>query len=373
MIVTALLGAGIVFLLAIAGLGFLLYSVITKKSIMNGDNKARALDVFVYLGIAISLIWSVTNILQIVFTAIDRKFRDILSFTSYTDAYSSDVRMAIASLVVMYPIYLGLTWYTSKDIAKFLYKRDLTIRRVMIYGTMFITVCTLIGTLVSAIYTYLGGELTVRFGLKALAVFVVAGSVFLYYFYSLRRNYAVKSRVPVIAGIATTLVVVALLVWSVSVIGTPTEMRAKKIDNTRLSDLSTIQQQIFNHFQSTDKLPAGLPELNDAFQGYSVPTDPVTKASYVYTVTSQPTMKVNYTTNKKEMVTSAVFELCATFDTVRTLDERGQNISPTAPGTDSMYSVSNYYYDGDQSPFWNHGKGETCFKRVISPDMYYGK
>ena len=37
------------------------------------------------------------------------------------------------------------------------------------------------------------------------------------------------------------------------------------------------------------------------------------------------------------------------------------------------YSAQNSYYDGDQTPFWNHDIGETCFKRIISTEMYYGK
>jgi hypothetical protein len=361
-------------LLIIGGVITLIYLLI-KKNTHSMESKTKALDVFLYLGIAISLITSVYNFLQIVFTAIDRKFVDIVSTPTYVDMYNSDVRLAIASLVVMYPIYLGLSWYVSKDIAKFLYKRDLSIRKVMIYATLFITVITLIGTLVSVIYTYLGGELSVRFLYKALTITTVSAALFGYYYYLLKRNYSVKSMAPAIMTVATTLVVVASLVWSVSIVGTPAEMRAKRIDSTRLSDISGIQQQVFNHFQSTDKLPVTLGELNDAFQGYSVPVDPVTKESYVYTVTQQPVVRMNYSTNKKELSTSAIFELCATFETVRKGDSRMQAVPSTPTGvvdTMSMYSVSNYYYDGDQTPFWDHGVGKTCFKRVITSDMYYG-
>ncbi len=339
---------------------------------MNGENKTKALDVFMYLGIGITLVVSVTNLLQIVFTAIDRKFADILNANTYVDIYSSDVRFAIASLVVMYPLYLLLSWYVAKDITKFLYKRDLTIRKVMIYTTIFITVCTLIGTLVSIIYTYLGGELSVRFAYKALAVFAVALGVFGYYFYSIRRDYSKKTNVPIIATVVATLAVVASLVWSISIVGTPSEMRAKRIDSTRLSDISRIQQEVFNHFQTAEKLPVSLEELNDAFQGYAVPVDPATKVPYTYKVVQQPVLKMNYTTNRKELVTPGIFELCATFETIREYDSRGPVYPGKGGATDSIYSISNYYYDGDQSPFWNHGIGETCFKRIISSDMYYG-
>lgn len=370
MVVPIIVGIGIFVLFAVVGLGYVLYSLITSKHSMNAENKTKAIDVFLYLGIGITLVVSVTNLLQIVFTAIDRKFADILT-NAYVDVYSSDVRFAIASLIVMFPLYLFLSWYVAKDIAKFLYKRDLTIRKVVIYTTIFITVCTLIGTLVSIIYTYLGGELTVRFAYKALAVFVVALGVFWYYFYSIRRDYTKPSSVPMVATIVSSVAVVASLVWSISIVGTPAEMRAKRIDGTRLSDISRIQQEIFNHFQTAEKLPVTLEELNDAFQGYAVPTDPVTKVPYVYKMVQQPVIRMNYITNRKELITPAVFELCATFETVRQYDTRGPVYPGKGGSIDSFYSVSNYYYEGDPSPFWNHGIGETCFKRIISSDMYY--
>ncbi|MEI6810849.1 MAG: DUF5671 domain-containing protein [Candidatus Nomurabacteria bacterium] len=374
-IIIALLG--ILFLSAVMGGVYFIYSLINPKNNMNGDTKAKALDVFIYLGIGISLVVSVYNLLQILFTAIERKFVDVLN-SSYVDIYNSDVRMAVALLVVMYPLYVFLSWYVAKDIAKFLYKRDLIIRKIMIYITIFVTVCSLIGTLVSIIYTYLGGELSVRFAYKAASVFVVSLGVFGYYFYSVRRDYSIKTFIPVISTIVATVVVIASLVWSISIVGTPSQMRAKRLDSTRLSDISSLQQQVLSRFQTTDKLPLTVDELNDVFQGYAVPVDPVTKEVYGYKVVEQPVMRFNYTTNKKEMATNAVFELCATFETVRKVNSNGAGYKnvPVIPGfasTDISYSVSNYYYEGDQTPFWNHEVGETCFKRIISPDMYYGK
>lgn len=367
----------LVLVCVIAGLRFL-YLLISPKNTMQSDTKNKALDILVYLGIAIALIASVTNILEILFTAVDLKFRDMFSETLYVDATQSDVRFAIASLVIMFPIYIGLSSYTAKNIEKYLYKQDISVRKIMIYCTLFVAVLTLIGTLVSVIYTYLGGELSLRFELKALCVFAVALALFGYYYYALTRDYSKKTFIPTTVTIITTLFVISSIVWSVSIIGTPTQMRAKKIDSTRLSDISRIQQEILNRIQTTDKLPLTLTELDNAFQGYQVPTDPVTKEAYTYKVVTQPNVKVNYATNKKELTTSAVFELCANFDTVRNIDARGQvlpsGIDTTgAFVTDRLYLASNQYFDGDMSPFWNHDLGETCFKRVIAPDMYYGK
>ena len=370
----------LVFFLIVVSVLVFIYSVITKKNNMNGETKTKALDVFVYLGIAISLVWSVTNLLQIVFTAIDRKFIDIVNTGAYVDVYNSDVRFAIASLVVMFPIFLGLSWYVAKDIKKFLYKRDLMIRKAVMYLTLFITICTLIGTLVSVIYTYLGGNLSTSFGLKALAIFVVALSLFAYYFYSMRRDYTQKSYIPMTISIIATVIVLCSLFWSIRIIGTPSAMRALRIDSIRLANISGLQQEILNRFQTTDKIPTDLSELNNAFQGYVVPVDPVTKGAYGYKVIQQPVIRMNYVSNKKELATPAIFELCGTFDIVRNSKQQGQTVTPNGivtqmgtSGSDVAYPAINSYYDGDQSPFWNHGIGETCFRRVISAEMYYSK
>lgn len=377
MIVTAITWVLIGLVIVVVSVGAFIVSLITKQNTLHTmEYKTKAFDLFVYLGIFITLVTSVVNILEIIFTAIDKRFFDILSSPYIADMYNDSMRMAIASLCVMFPLYLLLSWYTTRDIQKFLYKRDILVRKVMIYVSIFATVLSFVGTLVTTIYTYLGGELTIRFELKALAVAAVAALVFGYYYYCLQRDYTKKTHTPLLIGIASTVVVVASIMWSISIIGTPTMMRARKIDATRLADISRLQQEILNRFQTVEKIPISLNELTNAFQGYSVPVDPLTKKEYGYKMIQQPVFTVNYTTNKKELVTPAIFELCATFEITRNVNQRGENggTSPVAMGgIDPTYSAMNYYYEGDQSPFWNHGVGETCFKRVISAEMYYGK
>lgn len=349
------------------GIVALIVSLIRKNN-STMESKTKALDVFAYIGIFISLIVSVTNIIQILFAAIERKFTDVLEVGQYVDVYGSDMRMAIATLIVAFPVYIALSMYVSRDIKKFLYKRDLFIRKLFIYVTFFVTALSLLGSLIATIYTYLGGELTVRFGLKALTVFVVALAVGGYYLYALRRDYTKKTSLPYVFALVSSLLVILSLVWSISIIGTPSEMRMKRIDDTRLSDISRIQNEIYNHFQTTDKLPTTLSELDDAFQGYTVPNDPITGEAYEYRVIQQPVVRNNIQLNRKELITPATFELCATFDTERKYTDRGTPVI-----MDKMYSASNYYYQGDTSAFWNHDAGRTCFRRQITSDMYYGR
>ena len=67
-------------------------------------------------------------------------------------------------------------------------KRASKIRRRLTYVTLFIASCVLIGDFTYVVYSFLGGELTVRFVLKALVVAVIAGTAFGYYLWDLRAN-----------------------------------------------------------------------------------------------------------------------------------------------------------------------------------------
>jgi hypothetical protein len=54
--------------------------------------------------------------------------------------------------------------------------------------TLFIAAGILIGDLISLLYSFLGGELTLRFILKSLVVGTIAGTLFMYYLGGLRQE-----------------------------------------------------------------------------------------------------------------------------------------------------------------------------------------
>lgn len=351
------------------------------------DTKSTVKDVFVYLGIFITLIVSVYNIIKIVFSAIDIKWKDLSTVVYNYDIYNDGVRFAVASLLVLYPIYVLLSWMASKDVAEHPAKKELRVRKAFIYSALFVTACTLIGTLISIIYTFLGGDLSIRFGLKAVFIIFLSAVIGGYYYYIIKRDYTTVSKVPMTLTVVVSLAILGLVVWSISIIGSPAEVRKMKIDNTRLEHLSSIQQQVLNNFQSKAVLPTTISELQNALQGFSVPVDPKTGESYEYKVLQQPKVVTDYTTKTKTLATPAKFEICATFETVRNYNANGVRVNSgvTSPGVplgvggvvigdskEAMYSVNNFYYSGDISPFWNHEAERTCFTRIISSDMYYG-
>ena len=78
-----------------------------------------------------ALYTSVVSILTLYFQYIDRAFPDAL--VAYVDPYSSAIRFAIASLIVVTPLYVYLTRRINSDIRSMPEKRDLWVRRWLIY------------------------------------------------------------------------------------------------------------------------------------------------------------------------------------------------------------------------------------------------
>jgi hypothetical protein len=67
-------------------------------------------------------------------------------------------------------------------------KRSSRIRRQLTYLTLFIASCLLIGDVTTLIYSFLGGELTMRFVLKVLTIAAIAGTAFWYYLNDVRDD-----------------------------------------------------------------------------------------------------------------------------------------------------------------------------------------
>jgi hypothetical protein len=230
--------------------------------------------------------------------------------------------------------------------------------------------------------------LSVRFGFKAVFIIFLSAIIGGYYYYIIKRDYTKASKVPLTLAIIMSVAVLGLVIWSISIIGTPSQVRMAKTDDTRLQHLSNIQQQVLNSFNNKGTLPANLTELQNALSGFSVPIDPKTGAAYEYKVLDQGMTEMDYTTKTRKLTKAAKFEICATFETKRAYNANGVQVGSTLPvvspgvpsgiggvtlgATDAMYSVNNFYYSGDMSPFWNHEAERTCFTRIISSEMYYG-
>lgn len=143
----------------------------------------QAREAFIYLISFITLYITAFSFGALIFSFIDRLFPDPLRF--FGDGSVDGMRRSVAAIIVAFPLYLFLMWNISK---KGLEQQQSKIRKWLSYITLVIAAAIIIGDLITIITGLLGGELTVRFILKALTILVITGSIFGYYLWDLRKE-----------------------------------------------------------------------------------------------------------------------------------------------------------------------------------------
>ncbi|MFA6536983.1 MAG: DUF5671 domain-containing protein [Patescibacteria group bacterium] len=305
---------------------------------MDNHAKSTPKDVFLHLFNIVTFYLSVVGFITLFIQYIEALFPDKLNY--YFTVIFSGVRVSSSILFVAVPAYILTSWLLSKDLKKEPEKRELKLRKWLIYFTLFISAITIIVDLMIFVYNFLDGELTIRFFLKIFVVMFVAVAVFGFYMWDLKRK-NLLSKVPQILAIIMSVVVLASIVWGFFIIGTPMQQRLRKMDDQRIADLQTIQMQIVDYWTRKQVLPEKLENLQDNISGFMLPKDPDTQESYEYVI-----------------VESLKFDLCVNFATSSSdIPARGKNTMYESP------------YGAFQQN-WEHEIGRTCYSRTIDPELY---
>ena len=297
----------------------------------SGIPKSTPKDVFMHLLAIVALYASVISFITLLWQFINAWIPDPLTYN--TQFTSQKVQWSSSVLLVMYPVYVLMTWLINKDFFKNPSKRDLSIRKWLVYLTLFISALTVIIDLITLIYNFLGGDLTLQFFFKILAVLITAASVFGYYLWDMRKGNKSSPKLLKILGWAVSVMVLSAVIGAFFTIGSPARQRKMRIDSQRVYDLQNLQVSILNYYLQHSKLPENLTELSNSTPGFVTPIDPVNSSSYQYTVDS-----------------NLLFTLCANFDLPS--QEKFSEPRPYFPT----------YYDltaGD----WRHEEGQVCFQR----------
>jgi hypothetical protein len=148
----------------------------------------NAREAFLYLLMFLTLYWSSFSFGQLLYQFINRAFPDLVQYPYGYDMAASTIRMDTASLIIAFPVFLWISWILAKGITKDPDKRASKIRKWLTYLTLFIAAGIIIGDLIALVYNMLAGELTLRFILKVLTVGGIAGAIFGYYLFELRKD-----------------------------------------------------------------------------------------------------------------------------------------------------------------------------------------
>jgi hypothetical protein len=158
---------------------------------MENKPKASPKDVFLQLLSIITLYFSAGALIDLLFAFASILFPDALDiYSSYKEYMMSSVRFDISALIIVFPAYLISNWLLGKEYKATPEKKELRIRKWLVYFTLFISALVLIGDLVFLVNNLLSGDLTTAILLKILSVFVVIGGIFLYYFFDIRKHSA---------------------------------------------------------------------------------------------------------------------------------------------------------------------------------------
>lgn len=299
--------------------------------------KVTPKDFFLWAGAMIALYFSIGSFIALSFEYINRLVGD--PTTLGYDPYSSGIRFAIASLVVLFPVFIVLTRMLHQDIRRTPEKRELWVRRWLVFLTIFGSAVAMIIDLIVLINTFLGGEeLTAAFLLKVLTIFVVFGGVFYYYIHDIRGTWERNEKRSKTIGSVVSALLIASIIGGFFIMGSPYTQRMLRYDNDRVSDLQNLQSSITEYYRTTSHLPESLETLKDPLVDTYVPVDPQSEAEYEYLQTDTLT-----------------FELCATFARATSQDQ----IS-TAKVRDPWQQQT--------ASDWSHDAGHMCFTRTIDPE-----
>lgn len=280
-----------------------------------------------------TLFVSLPAFITLLFSIINLQFPDAAE--SYWEVASAEsaIRYTIAILVIFFPAYLALTRIVNKSRRS---EGELyhTLTRWVIYIALLVAGMIILGDLAVVVYTFLNGEITIRFILKALVLLTVIGGASYYYILDTRNYWQTKEKESITVGAAVLAIVLAFVVVGYMKIDSPSVAREVRIDQNQISDLQDIQWRVEAYHQETNSPPNSIESL---YEDIPAPAAPEDRQPYELNVTGADS-----------------YELCATFAHFTPSNER--SIPRPISKEDDIY-LQNYN--------WEHGEGEKCFERKI--------
>ncbi len=300
---------------------------------METTNTAR--NFALQLGSLIALYVSLSALVAVIFGVINMQYPDPADGYWAYDSAQQGIRFGIALLIVSFPTYILLT-RTVNQIRRKETGTYLVLTKWLVYLSLLVGGAILLGDLVAVILTYLNGEITLRFILKAAALLIIIGAAFYYYIMDAKGYWNAHEKNSLYYALGATVLVIATLIAGFLNGDSPSKVRDMRIDQQQINDLSDMEWRISDHFQINKSLPTDVSVL---YVGTQAPVAPEGRNAYTYTIFDADT-----------------YELCANFAYASA--ESGLDVSRPAMIKESE-STKNPYNN------WDHGAGETCFERTV--------
>lgn len=145
-----------------------------------------ARETFFYLVLFTTLYLSAYHLGELLFELINRSFPDMAM--PYQNGRIENIRWSVSTIIIAFPLFLLLSAKIGRDLKQQSIKRQSAVRRWLTYLTLFVAAVVLIVDLITLVNNLLSGEITTRFVLKVLVAGMIAGVIFSYYLWDLRRD-----------------------------------------------------------------------------------------------------------------------------------------------------------------------------------------
>lgn len=282
------------------------------------------------------------------FKVIEHFFPDPLQsvyYYSYGGA-SNAIHYAIAALIIGFPLFVVSLRMWFKKFREEEQKVESDLTKWVTYLVLLIAAVVIVGDLITILYTFLQGEISIRFFLKGLTVLVLASSIFGFYFLERKKiqyHDDVQRKTFQVFGWGLFALSALGVVLGFVATGSPASERDRTFDLRRSGDLQELSMCINNFASQFERLPARLAELeNTSSLSYCASKrDPVTGESYEYTAITP--LEIT-----EEGLRMGTFELCATF------------------ALPSQTTQTGGYMDTRGSKWYTHEAGRTCYEEDVS-------
>lgn len=288
------------------------------------------------LGSLISLYVSISALTALLFGIITIFYPDTAQNSWEYEGATSTIRASIAFLFIFFPTYIILTRLVN-TIRRTEHGTYLTLTKWLIYLSLLIGGGVLLGDLVFVLMSFLNGELTIRFVLKAVALFGVVSAAFVYYVLDARNYWQAQENKSKLYAALMGAFVVVVVIFGLTKIETPSQVRETNIDRAQVYDLQNIQSYIESYYQVQGTLPKSIDQL---YEGLEAPTASESRAPYTFV-----------------LLTDRSYKLCAEFVFASSKSEKAQYSEAIV--IDEFGRKNSYN--------WEHGTGKWCFERAVQP------
>lgn len=290
---------------------------------------------FILLGIV------ATALGTLYFQIINIAFPDALDAANWygESQATSSIHYAIAALLIGFPLYFFAMRLWFRKFREDEGRAESKLSKWITYLVLLVTAVTIVGDLITVVFTMLQGEITVRFFLKALVILAIAGAIFGFYYLERRKiqyHVDIDRSTFQYFGRGMAVFVVVGIVLGFFAGGSPATQRERTLDQTRANNLNSLASCVEQYAENLGALPTALSDLRQSSQYSYCATalqDPETGVAYGYRVVTPS--RVEGASRVGE------FELCATFSLAA--DEKMGGVGL-----------------GDGTVWYEHGAGRSC-------------